>query len=995
MAEKKPRKTAKTAPETPPEGFRIVGIGASAGGLEAFEQFFRSVPADCAMAFVLVPHLDPDHASILTEILQRATSLPVTEATDRQQVLPGRVYVIPPNRDMTIAQGVLGLTTPERPHGQRMPIDGFFRSLGADQQHAAAGIVLSGTGSDGTRGLRAIRDAGGVTLAQDPSTARYDGMPASAITAGVATAVLAPQDMPAALLKLTQPHPASDPVAQLAEPEIPAALANGAEVNRILSLMRSATGHDFSQYKKNTVMRRIVRRMAAHDTEDAEHYARILRHDHGEVEALFAELLINVTGFFRDPEAFAALKDNVLRPYLAERPNDFVFRAWVAGCASGEEAYSIAILLSELMKESQRPFTVQLYATDLDAAAIETARAASYPHAVAADITPERLQRCFVKSDTRYQVKKSIREMVVFALQDVIKDPPFTRLDLLSCRNVMIYLETPLQSRLMRTFHYALKTGGVLFLSPSEHVGEHTALFAALDRKWKIYRATQASPAPRAFATDGLPWAALAGDIVFKRDVPAEKTRDLAGMTRDMLLRTFAPASVLVDAKGDILYVHGDTEKYLRPAPGHATLNVVSMARPPLQLALFSALQATREPAARTTRETPFPDAGSPQRVGITVQALPKQDNGEHFLLISFQDIEAVAEIPARAPPPHGKPEGASADAERIRSLERDLAYTHEKLQTIIEEQQASNEELKATNEEMQSTNEELQSTNEEMETSKEELHSVNEELMSVNAELQSKIQQMDGLQNDLKNLLDNVGMGVVFLDDLLCIRRYTAEAKRIFRLVDSDVGRPLADIKSGIAGDDPDALLRRAQVVLDTLSPYDGELRLLDDGAFLVRIQPYRTVDNLIDGVVLTFTDISARVAAEEREQAARRLADSIVDTVRDPLLVLDATFHVISASRAFYRFFGASPKDTIGRTIDQLDERQWDIPALRDLLDKVLPHNDSFDDYVVETDVAGLGRRKLTLSGRKIIGDTRENGAKPLILLTIDTGTASDDAR
>ncbi len=990
---KKPAKhteATKTSADTPPERFPIVGIGASAGGLEAFEKFFRAVPADCAMAFVLVPHLDPDHASLLSEILQRVTTLPVAEATAEQRVAPGHVYVIPPNRDMSISRGTLHLATPEHAHGQRMPIDDFLSSLATDRGRDAIGVVLSGTGHDGTRGLRAIIDAGGIALVQDPSTAQYDGMPVSAIEAGAASHTLPTEDMPALLARVVVDRANGKVPAPPPQEALPVTLAAGSALDSILTALRSATGHDFSHYKKNTILRRIARRMAAQETDDAEHYARMLRHDSAEVDALFKELLINVSGFFRDADAFVALKDDVLRPYLADRPDDFVFRAWVAGCANGEEAYSIAIVLHELMMEMQRPIMVQIYATDLDEDAIGTARSGSYPRAIAADITPERLKRCFTTSGTRYRINKTIRDMVIFAEQNMIKDPPFTRLDLLSCRNVMIYLEPDLQTRLIRTFHYALNTGGTLFISPSENIGDHMSLFTAISRKWKLYRATAASPALRALPTGPLRWATLPYEPQFEFGAPADSTRDFAAITRGLLVHTFAPPSVLVDARGDILYVHGDTEAYLRPAPGHATLNVVSMARPALQPALFSALQAAAQPTRQGAREIVFPDADSPHKVGITVQPLPPRTNGERYLLISFQPIEPAPAAADDAVPRGGN---ADADAQRIESLERDLAYTHEKLQSIIEEQQASNEELKATNEEMQSSNEELQSANEELETSKEELHSINEELMSVNAELQAKIVQLNDVQNDLKNLLDNVGTGVIFLDDQLSIRRFTREASQLYPLVAGDVGRPLADIKSAIVGDAADSLLSAAGAVLDTVKPYEAEVHTHAGNAFLLQIDPYRTVDNVIDGVVLTFTDITARLAADAREtegrlrealeKAARQLAESIVDTVRQPMLVLDGDLNVVSAGRAFYTEFGVTAEDTLGSRVYALGNNQFDIPALRDLLEKVLPQDNAFDDYTVSADFPGIGQRELHLSGRRIIA---EKDATPLILLAID---------
>jgi two-component system CheB/CheR fusion protein len=954
-------------------GFPIVGIGASAGGLEAFEQFFRHLPPACGMAFVLVPHLDPSHASILTEILQRTTTMPVVEAQDQVKVAPNGVYVIPPNRDMAIFHGVLQLSVPEVPRGQRMPIDAFLRSLAEDQGERAIGIILSGTGTDGTLGLRAILGGGGISLVQEPASAKFDGMPSSAIQAGYATQVLPVEEMPEAL---------KGEMRSLAiHRELPLAPATASGLGRILMLLRTATGHDFSLYKKSTIGRRIERRMSQHDIADTEVYARYVKEHPAELQILFRELLINVTSFFRDPEAFAALKQNVLPQLVTGKPESYVFRAWVAGCASGEEAYSIAILLREFMEEVRQDFKVQLYATDLDDDAIAVARAGVYPPNIAQDVSPERLRRFFTKEETGYRVKKDIREMVVFAVQNVIKDPPFTKLDLLCCRNLMIYLEAELQNRLIPAFHYALKPGGVLFLSPSESIGNHPGLFTAQDRKWKFYRAIHSSASTRAVMAGGMAWAADSGGKAPEEAIKKTKEINVAELARRALLQSFAPASVLVDANGSILYVHGDTGRYLRPAPGQATLNVVDMARDGLQLDLRAAIHTAGRGTPTLGREVSVNTNGDFRVVSFSVQPLSDPDAGEGLLLVSFKERPSAAPAKAR----RGKRAAGPAELGRIDELERDLAYTRENLQATIEEQQASNEELKSTNEEMQSTNEELQSTNEELETSKEELQSVNEELITVNAELQAKIEQLTGIQNDMKNLLDNISVGTVFLDEHLVIRRFTREAARVYRLVASDVGRPLSDIKSDIEGED---LLAEARAVLDTLAPCEREVRIVGGAWYLARIQPYRTLDNVIEGVVLTFTDITMRVAAEATVQAARELAEGIVNTVREPLLVLNGAFQVVSASRSFYRSFRVAAEETVGRTIYDLGNRQWDIPALRELLETILPRDQSFDGYVVEHDFPALGRRRMLLNGRRLVGNA---GDAPLILLALeDSGAA-----
>ena len=953
--------------------FHVVGLGASAGGLEAYEQFFRHVPPNCGLAFVLVPHLDPGHASILTEILQRCTVMPVVEAQNHMVVAPDHVYVIPPNRDMAIFHRTLQLSLPEEPRGQRMPIDAFLRSLAEDLGEHAVGIVLSGTGTDGTLGLRAILGAGGVALVQEPATAKYNGMPSSAIRAGFATRVLPVEQMPAALLADTHnPPDRREPPASSAPTPRPES-----GINRLLMLLRSATGHDFSLYKRTTISRRIERRMAQHDLTDPELYGRYLKAHPSEVQALFRELLINVTSFFRDPDSFAALKQDILPALLADKPEDYVFRTWVAGCSTGEEAYSIAMLLREYMDENHREFKIQLYSTDLDEDAIAIARAGLYPPNIAADVTPERLRRFFVKGEAGYRVRKEIREIVVFAIQNVIKDPPFTKLDLLSCRNLMIYLEPELQNRLLLEFHYALKPGGVLFLSPSEGTGNHPELFAALSRKAKFYRAIRSAVVTRATTTASLAWAVGGGPKERDEAVKKGTGANFAELTRRALLESFAPVSVVADAKGNILYVHGETGKYLRPAPGQATLNVVDMAREDLQLDLRAALHAAANHGTATLeRNVPVTTDGNSQTVRISVRRLADTDASEGLTLVSFQDVAG----PVPPKPAHRRRAAGSPEAQRIEDMARELAYTRENLQATIEEQQASNEELKSTNEELQSTNEELQSTNEELETSKEELQSLNEELITVNGELQAKIEQLAETQNDMKNLLENTNIGTIFLDQQLTIRRFTREAARVYRLVATDVGRPLADIKSVIEGDDP--LFGQAQSVLDSLAPCERQIRTVGGASFLARIQPYRTLDNVIDGVVLTFTDISQRVGAEEAVAAARALAEGIVDTVREAMIVLDEGLKVVTASRSFYRRFRVTSDETLGRRIYELGNGQWNIPALRELLETILPRDQSFDGFAVEHVFPAIGRCKMLLNARRFVGGTSQT---PLILLAM----------
>ena len=961
-------------------GFHIVGIGASAGGLEAFESFFKVCPVDTGMTFVLVPHLDPDHHSLLTEILQRRTSMPVVQAVDKIQVIPNHVYIIPPNREMAILDGVLQLSMPDHTRGQRLPIDGFLRSLAADQGKYAIGIILSGTASDGTQGLHSILDAGGVCMVQEPATAKYDGMPKSAISAGYATHILPVEAMPAMLIKLTQQSSY--------RLEIPPVLStdqlNG--INEVLLQVRMSTGHDFLLYKKSTISRRIARRMALHDIQDIGVYARFLKQNQTEVHALFSELLINVTSFFRNPEAFIILKRDILPALMANKQDDYVFRIWVAGCSTGEEAYSIAIVLRELMDERQQYFKVQIYATDLDDDVINTARRGIYSVNIAEDVTSERLRQFFILHENSYTIRKDIRDMVVFAVQSVIKDPPFTRLDLLSCRNLMIYLEAEQQNRLIPIFHYALKSDGVLFLSSSESITNHPHLFKPLDRQWKFYRACYSDAKPNITLSGNLtmtiPNAVIPYPVVIKDAIPL----NVATLSNRILLQTYAPPSVTTDIEGNILYVHGDTSRFLRQPAGVITTNLVDMARVGLQLELRTALQAATMGKVTLNREVSLiTESGSIPAI-FSIRLFPltnPEDKAENrLLLVSFEEI-VIATKPAKKQ--SGQRLLTTREAARAEQLECELAYARENLQATIEEQQATNEELKSTNEELQSTNEELQSANEELETSREELQSMNEETLTMNSELNNKVEQLSSSQNDFKNLMDNVNAGVVFLDYHLNIRSYTRDAVRAYRLIATDVGRPLSDITSNLQGDD---FTSELHTVLETLIPYEREVQATDGAWYLARMQPYRTLDNVIDGIVLSFTDITLNRETAQTKlsamQLARELAEGIVNTVSEPLIVIDANLQVISASRDFYEQFQVVPLETVGRKIYDLGNGQWNIPALRELLEDILPQQQVIEGFVVKDDFPKLGQIRMELNARRIktvMGDTE------LILLAIPT--------
>jgi two-component system CheB/CheR fusion protein len=962
------------APERPEHieraRFPIVGIGASAGGLEAFEEFFHHLPNDCGLAFVLVPHLDPGHASLLTEILQRSTSMPVVEAENGVAVGANSVYIIPPNRQMAIAHGQLWVAVPEVPRGQRMPIDAFLRSLADDQGDQAVGVILSGTGSDGTLGMRAIHGAGGITLVQEPSSAKFPGMPASVIHAAYATHVLPVVDMPKVLLA------AARRVSNYAHqsPEANAANeANADDIDAVLALLRASTGHDFSHYKKGTIGRRIARRVLQHRLRSIDDYSTYLAAHPEEGRALFTDLLINVTRFFRDPEAFKILKQEILPQLFADKPADYVFRIWVAGCSSGEEAYSVAILVRELMNETPKAFKIQIYSTDLDEESIAKARAGFYPPNIAADLTPDQLHTYFLHEDAGYRVRKEIREMLVFAVQNLIKDPPFRQLDLICCRNVMIYLEPELQNQLIRSLHYALRANGVLFLGPAESIRTHPELFTPLNGKWKFYRAIAASRPKRAMLLGDLSWQTGNSGRAAKRVAGKLEPTNLAELTRRALLQSFAPASVVTDTAGNIVFVHGDTARFLRPAPGQATLSVVDMALESLRAELDAALHRAAEDGTTTCgRQVSAKIDGEIRNIRLSVRPLAGAD-GHQLLLVSFQEDTPTPTRQAST----AAVDRSSAEMRRIEELESQLARTWEALQSTIERQQLANEELMSSNEELQSTNEELQSTVEELETSKEELQSINEELVTVNGELQANSDHLTKTQNDLKNLLDNISGGIIFLDQQLCIRRFTSEAGELYRLQAGDVGRPLADIKSTI---ETHELLIDAQAVLDSERPGEQEVRTSAGKSYQVRLKPYRTLNDDIDGVVMTFADITARVDANARVRTAQLFSESIVDTVREPLLVLDGELQVIAASRAFYQRFEVAKEESIGRQLSDLADWQWDLPAFREQLLNILPRGAAIEGFAVEANTHGGRRMKMLLNARRLAG------TQPLILLTME---------
>ncbi|MFL6656614.1 MAG: chemotaxis protein CheB, partial [Massilia sp.] len=841
--------------------FSIVGIGASAGGLEALELFFKGIPANSGMAFVVVQHLDPTHKDIMVELLQRNISMPVLQASDALAVQPNHVYVMPPNCDLSILRGVLHILEPSGARGLRLPIDFFLRALAVDQRAHGIGVILSGMGSDGTLGLRAIKENAGAVFVQEPASAKFDGMPGSAIAAGLAD-MIGPAGALGGMIASYLSHA---PLLTNA-PDTSVTEMDHSALDKVILVLRAQSGHDFSLYKKSTIFRRVERRMGLHQLASIADYLRYLRESPQEAQLLFKELLIGVTCFFRDPAVWAQLAADAVPALLARYPEGATLRAWTPACSTGEEAYSLAIIFREALdriKPGAR-FSLQIFATDLDTDAIDVARTGIYPANIAADVSEERLQRFFIQEDDHYRVSKEIREMVIFAPQNLVMDPPFTKLDLLTCRNLLIYLEGDLQKKLLPLFHYSLKPGGILTLGSAETVGVATELFAPWPGKTRIYQRRETAVRvdsvefptavygrARGHATEaahGISTAPIGGP-------------NLQALTESLLLRRFSPAAVLTTDKGDIVYISGKTGKYLEPATGKANMNIFAMAREGLASALNEVFaKAVRERSCLTLDELKVGTNGGTVLVNVKVQCLSEPVGLAGMVLIVFTDL------PTPPPePPTNRDQLASVESERMNALAQEVQQSREELQMAREEMQTSQEELKSTNEELQSTNEELQSTNEELTTSKEEMQSMNEELQTVNHELTAKVDELSQASDDMKNLLNSTDIATLFLDEQMRVRRFTNRVTGIIKLIPGDAGRPVTDLVSML---DYPALADDAREVLQTLVFREMQVSARDGRWFTVRIMPYRTQDNRIDGVVITFVDISA---AKTLERALR----------------------------------------------------------------------------------------------------------------------------
>lgn len=841
---------------TPATGVRVVGLGASAGGLAPLEEFLSHVPASSGLAYLVVQHMDPAHKTLLAELLQRATSMPVHEAVNAKYIEPDSVYVIPPDSELTVLAGALHLSKPAEPRGQRLPIDVLFGSLARELGDRSIGVVLSGMGSDGTLGLQAIKTQGGLTLAQQPESAQFDSMPRSAIASGCVDIIALPADMP---LRIASVAGAQAPTEL---PRAESADHAAADLDTILALLREHTRHDLALYKSNTLVRRIARRIAVHELDSMAAYVGFLRANPQELDLLFKEMLIGVTSFFRDPEVWQDLQDKVL-PVLMERhaADAGPMRAWVAGCSTGEEAYSLAIAFIEaldaLPATGQRE--LQIFATDLSADAIAAARSGRFAATIARDLTPQRLARFFTERPDGYLIDKRIRDMVLFAQHDVTMDPPFTRLDIVSCRNLMIYFGTALQKRLVPLFHYSLRPGGVLLLGGSETVGRAQSLFRPLDQKSRLYWRSDNGAAGGAvvFPTHRRPLTRSA-----LQETPLAHTHtppaNLQALADHLLLQSYSPAAVLVNDAGDIVYISGRTGRYLEPAAGKANWNIHVMARPAIRAQLAVALRTALQQKDSVELRALRLDDDATAAVDITVQAIVQPKSLAGMAMIVFRDVTAE---PGR----RGRRTKSTGSADP--GLTEELLRCREEINALRQEMRASQEELQAANEELQSTNEELQSANEELMTSKEEAQSMNEELQTINGELQTKLDDLALAQSDMQNLLNSTDIATLFLDNQLNVRRYTEQIARVIHLREGDIGRPLSELASTLVYPELHADVKET---LRTLAFSEKEIATSDGHWFTVRIMPYRTLANVIQGVVITFVDITVAKELESRLRKA-----------------------------------------------------------------------------------------------------------------------------
>jgi two-component system CheB/CheR fusion protein len=965
--------------------FPVVGVGASAGGLEAFTQLLQHLPADTGMAFVFIQHLAPQHPSMLASLLSRTAAMPVMEVQHGTPVQPDHVYVIPPNTLMRIAGAVLELEPRPEERGAPRPIDYFFRSLAVDRKTISIGVILSGADSDGALGLQAIRADGGIAIVQSESSAKHPDMPRNAIAAGTVDLILSPEEIAGELARIGRHLSLSG-----REPAI-VPQKNGedeSQLNRIFALIQAATRVDFRGYRRATIRRRITRRIIQRRHEDLEAYISDLESNRTELLALCEDLLINVTSFFRDPEVFLALEKEILPRLLHERSSDSPLRVWVPGCSTGEEVYSIAMCLIEANVRRPAPTPIQIFGTDLSELAIVTARTATYAENQVANVSPERQARFFARVENGFQVLKSVREMCVFARQNLLVDPPFSRLDLISCRNVLIYLESALQRQVAATFHYALQPNGYLMLGLSESLSNVPDLFSLVDKPHKFFtRKTarvHAELIGRGFADEQQPsLPPPAPSVGREKSFEAELDKE----AERIVLSEYGPAWVIVNESFEILQSHGDTSPYLRLAPGRATLALPKMARESIQSELRKLLTKAKSDAG-PAQSTILQESGDGEIGAVRLEVrriTAPTSNGRCFLVLFFSHTkERLAEPrePSGDARSRRKSKTGSADMERLR---QELSLTEQRLQSIIDERDSANEDLTSANEEIQSSNEELQSINEELETSKEELQSSNEELNTVNDELQNRIQELGKLSDDLANLLKSASMPMLMIDNELRIRRLTTSAERLFGFQPGDIGRPIVEIQTRLSMDDLEPRIRR---VLETLNPEETELQDRQGCWHVLHVRPYRTGDNRIEGAVLVLVDIDQARRAQIEADSARKFAESVVESVQTPLLVLRSDLRIRMANRAFFQSYRLRPADVENQFFPEVSGQQWNLPGLQTALERLSANQESIEPLEFEQEYPISGRT-VSIHARRIYPDGENQ-----ILVAVEDITAQKQA-
>lgn len=837
----------------------VIGIGASAGGLSAFENFLKNMPSGKDAAIVIIQHLDPNHKSILADIVNRYTEMDVLQITDGVKIEPGKVYIIPPNKDVTLKEGELILSPPIKIQGRHLPVDTFFRSLKEDLQEKAIAVILSGTGSDGTHGIRDIKEAGGLTLVQSPETAQYDGMPRSAIKTGLVDFIIPVEKMPEIILKYIDNEFQEKKIIKTGDEQV------DSYINKIFHLVQKQTGHDFRGYKQNTINRRIERRLTVNQVQSLKDYLEILNTKPKEIEMLYKELLISVTNFFRDTNVFNFIEDKLIPKLISELTGDTV-RIWIVACATGEEAYSWAILLKKYIEDNKLNLNIQIFASDIDLDAIAKAREGFYNNNIISDVPQELLNKYFIKETDGYRVKKSVRESIIFAEQNVLQDPPYSKLHLISCRNFLIYLDNNLQQKVIATFHYSLNSDGLLVLGNSESLGGLANFFKIVDRKHKIFQKLESTNMLNKI------WNITGRHSTTSQD--EEKQNKLSiplnKIAEQIVLERYIPPSVIINENLDIQYIQGKTGKFLELTTGELTHNIIKIAREGLKISLTNAIRKAKINKKETVvKNVRVKTNGEFEYINLTVLPIIKNNKTTDLLLVIFDSYNRLNENLSLK-------NTASSEVNRVSELEKELAEKEEYLQSTIEELETTNEELKSSNEEAQSANEELQSTNEELETSKEELQSVNEELVTTNAELQNKLEELGKLNSVLNNLLSSTQIATLFLDKDFKIFQFTPAVASIIDLIPSDIGRSIRQFSNNL---EYDSLLEDAQKVWNNQEVVETEVKTYSDQYYWMRILPYRTIENSVEGVVITFTDINEKKKNDAEIDSYKNKLEQLVE--------------------------------------------------------------------------------------------------------------------